>query len=109
MLLLKCENMGNILWINGAFGSGKKQAAHEICRRLASRHEAKGWAADQIPVCLAAFADPVFDNRIDAAALTIPETAERIADIAGFSLSARLSPFQQKLAQFRILLCAIRK
>lgn len=196
--------MGNILWLNGAFGSGKTQAAHEICRRLKGsfffdpenagfflrnnepvcmqkdnfqdeplwrqinrtllseiagqydgwiiapqtlispeyyreilgslradghrvchvlldlpeteirrrlslRHETKGWAVAQIPVCLSAFADPVFDNRISAASLSIPETAEQIAEIAGFSLSGRLSPLQQKLVQFRTLLGAVRR
>lgn len=30
-----------IVWINGAFGAGKTQTAHELCRRLA-----RGWVCD---------------------------------------------------------------
>ena len=30
-----------IIWVNGAFGAGKTQTTHELCRRLG-----RGWIAD---------------------------------------------------------------
>lgn len=32
--------MGVLIWINGAFGSGKTQTAHELQRRVGSAHVA---------------------------------------------------------------------
>lgn len=61
-----------------------------ILKRLRSRFEGKAsWAAQQIPRCLAAFEDAVFDGRICTDELTVSEAAEAVAERCTIELSPR--------------------
>lgn len=59
----------------------------EVLRRLRTRGEgARSWAARQADRCVASLADERFGVHLDAAKLSIDETAERIASLAGLPL-----------------------
>ena len=67
-----------------------------ILRRLRSRFErADGWAAQQIPRCLAAFENPRFENRIATDELNIPQTAEKVAQLCGIELKSADPAFKR--------------
>lgn len=81
-----------------------------VKKRLASRGESgKSWAWQQIGRCYEAFDDPLFENRIVNDGMTIPETAEAIADAAGIGLTPRDGAVKQKMNQLRTTIQAIRK
>ncbi len=81
-----------------------------VRKRLASRGETEtSWAWQQIERCYAAFDDPIFENRIVNDSMTIPETAEAIADAAGIVLTPRDGRITQKMNQLKTTLQAIRK
>jgi len=81
-----------------------------VKKRLASRGESEhSWAWQQAGRCYAAFDDPVFENRIANDNLTIPETAEAIAEAAGIVLTPRKGKLTQKINQLKTTIRAIRK
>ena len=70
-------------------------------KRLRKRLEGKrSWAARQIDSCLAAFSNPLFENRIDTEQLTITQTAEYIADFCGLTLQKRPPFIKAKFLAF---------
>lgn len=83
--------------------------AGTVRKRLRKRLEgANSWAARQLPACLSAFENPIFENRIQTDSMSIPETAEEIAARAGLTLKPRLGPLKQLFAEFSTQLHAIR-
>lgn len=85
-------------------------SADTVKKRLASRGESeKSWAWRQVGRCYAAFDDPVFENRIVNDGMTIPETAEAIAEKAGIPLTPRDGRLTQKINRWKTTLRAIRK
>lgn len=64
--------------------------AETIRQRLRSRHDFKdSWAARQLPVCLKAFSDSTFENRIQTDGKTVSEVAEKIAEELSLTLIPR--------------------
>ena len=83
--------------------------AETVRKRLRKRMESvNSWAARQLPACLSAFENPIFENRIQTDSMSIPETAEEIAARTGLALKPRLSPLRQSLAQLSTQFRAIR-
>ncbi len=81
-----------------------------VRKRLASRGENENsWAWQQIGRCYAAFDDPVFENRILNDGMTIPETAEAIAEAVGIALTPRDGKLTQKINRLKTTIRAIRK
>ena len=61
-----------------------------ILQRLRSRHDFENsWAARQLPVCLKAFADSTFENRIQTDGKTVSGIAEKIAAELSLTLIPR--------------------
>ena len=79
-------------------------------RRLRSRFDGpKSWAAAQIPRCLEAFRNPIFENRIETDGLSIPKVAERVAALCGLQLLPRKRGLRQKLDEIFTSLRVIRR
>lgn len=62
-------------------------------RRLEGKNS---WAAAQSRACIRAFRSGAFENRIPAGGLTIAETAEKIAALAGLRLAPRAPWLRQR-------------
>lgn len=59
-----------------------------LLKRLASRMDGgDSWAARQIDACLAGFLSPVFENQLRTDTMSVGEVVERIAQLAGLTLS----------------------
>ena len=81
-----------------------------VRKRLASRGERENsWAWQQADRCYSAFENPIFENRIPNDRMTVPETAEAIAEAAGIALTERAPRPTQWLNRIRTTLGAIRK
>jgi len=81
-----------------------------VKKRLAARGEGeRSWAWQQIGRCYEAFENPIFENRIVNDTMTIPETAEKIAEMTGLSLSKRAPKSKQILHQLQTSWNAFRK
>jgi len=82
-----------------------------LISRQRSRLDGKNsWAYRQLDRCLKAFGDPHFENKIQTDGLSIPEIAERVAEVCGLTLLPRQKSFiKQKLAEIRTSLGAIRR
>jgi len=80
-----------------------------ILRRLRSRGEGtRSWAAQQIPRCLAAFEDPVFEVCLHTDELCVSEVAEKIAGLCGIELTRRDNAFVRFVNRMRTLVGHIR-
>ncbi|AOO60311.1 hypothetical protein [Bacillus velezensis] len=91
-----------IIWINGAFGSGKTQTAFELHRRLKPSYvydpEKMGfamrsmippdiaWAAKQIDRCINSLSDSLFTEHLHTDQMSIQQAAETIAAQANLPL-----------------------
>lgn len=81
-----------------------------LLRRQRSRLDGPdSWAARHIPRCLVAFENPLFENKIPTDGLSIPEVAERVAEICGLTLLPRRNFLRSKLDQLLTSLGAIRR
>jgi len=81
-----------------------------VKKRLASRGEGENsWAWQQIGRCYEAFEHPIFENRIANDTMTIPETAEKIAEMTGLVINERAAKSAQILYQLKTSWNAIRK
>lgn len=83
--------------------------AETVRKRLRKRLEGvNSWAARQLPACLSAFENPIFENRIQTDSMSTPETAEEIAARTGLALKPRLGPLKQLCAEVSTQLRAMR-
>ena len=81
-----------------------------LISRQRSRFDGQNsWAYQHLDCCLASFLDPRFENKIPTDGLTIPEVAERVAEVCGLELLPRQKSFlRQKLDEIATSLGAIR-
>jgi len=80
-----------------------------ILRRLRSRFEGgNSWAARQIPRCIEAFDSGKFEGIIHTDRMTIPQTAEAVADACGLTLAPRSTKVKQLWERLRTTIGAIR-
>jgi Ni2+-binding GTPase involved in maturation of urease and hydrogenase len=77
-----------IIWMNGAFGSGKTSAAFELNRRL----------PDSVDRCIHAFDNLITNEKIDTERMSVDAVVNEIAERCGFSL-----PPDQKTGLGRLL------
>ncbi len=81
-----------ILWINGAFGSGKTTSAYELHwpvleKRLNKRlQRGETWAKAQIDRCLYAFTHHITEEKIMTDQLSIDDVVQEIASRSGLVL-----------------------
>ncbi len=79
-------------------------------RRLSRRGErSSSWAWRQAADCYRAFADPVFENRIENDNMSVEETAEAVAALAGLTLAPRAGRCKGAWARLVTTLRAIRR
>lgn len=81
-----------------------------VLKRLRKRGEGGGsWAAQQLDRCIEAFADPVFEHRLDTDHMTVEMSAERIAAMCGITLLPdRRGWLRRKIDRLKVQLKQIR-
>jgi hypothetical protein len=81
-----------------------------LLKRLHSRFDGpSSWPAAQIPRCIDAFKTEKFENKIETDKLSIPEVAERVAELCELKLLPRQRGLRQRWNKLITSLNAIRR
>ncbi len=81
-----------------------------IYRRLHSRFERKNsWAGSRALSCIKAFQSSTFENKIITDKMTVEQTAEEVARLAGIALLPRKSRFLTAVSRFKTQVEAIKR